>query len=138
MKTIIWKELRENAKWAALALVAAIIATIWVLTVCSFHRSYAPRLFSIQLPLVIVLVSSVCSLLLGFTYSFPNLWRDRWAFLIQRGVSMHKIFFAKTIAPPFSTSSLLAPCWRSRCFGWPAVEFSDFHLNGDAVTFARL
>lgn len=121
MKTIIWKELRENAKWGALALVATLIATVWILLYHEFEsRPFPPKFLLNEFLLVTAFASSALPLLLGFTQTIPDLWRDRWAFLVQRGVSMNRIFLAKTIVAAIlnvivvGSAMAIAALWVSR------------------------
>ena len=120
MKTIIWKEFRENAKWGALALLATLIGTVLLLAHEFERRPIHVDFLSQDFLVITVFASSALALLLGFAQTIPDLWRDRWAFLVQRGVSMTRIFFAKTIAAAMlniivvASALTIAVLWVSR------------------------
>jgi hypothetical protein len=118
MRTMLWKELRENFKWALLALL--------VLTVAEFYTLAADRKDTQNVFNELTLCSSAFLLVTSFGYSavgvalgvvqiLPELRRDQWAALLHRPVSRGVIFFGKVVAglllyifatlPPFLASA---------------------------------
>ena len=97
MNAIIYKELRELAPWALLSLIGIVISTTAVLQE-SFYLRRVNNVFTEEFFLQMVVAPSIVALILGFAQTIPELWRDHWAFLVQRGVSMKQIFFSKVIA----------------------------------------
>ncbi len=97
MKSMIWKELRENALYGLLLLIAS-VATIVVLMNSEFTNRLNLRLFAIELPLTFNVMGSIAAVVLACLQTIPELWPDRWAFLIHRGMSGGAIFRAKTTA----------------------------------------
>lgn len=101
MKTIIWKELRENLKWAILALLCLTLAEIYSLS----HERANPRDTYNNLTLCssafLMVTSFGCALFgaaLGAVQIVPELRRDQWAALLHRPVSGSVIFFGKVSA----------------------------------------
>jgi ABC-type transport system involved in multi-copper enzyme maturation permease subunit len=101
MKSIIWKELRENLKWAALALLCLTLAEIYAL------YQYRNRFFTFHGDSTLcnsdfLFVSAVgCALVgaaLGAIQILPELRRDQWAALLHRPVPRSTIFFGKVVA----------------------------------------
>ncbi|MDG1896649.1 MAG: hypothetical protein P8J37_17235 [Fuerstiella sp.] len=97
MQAIIYKELRELAPWSLLFLVGIIISTYAVLME-SFYLRPVSNIFTKELFLQMAVAPSIAALVLAFRQTVPEFWRDHWAFLVQRGVSMTQIFFARLIA----------------------------------------
>ena len=102
MKTMIWKELRENFKWAVLALLGLTLAEFYTL---SEQRQNPSGNYYIDLTLcssTFLLVTSFgCSVIgaaLGIVQILPELRRDQWAALLHRPVSRGVIFFGKVAA----------------------------------------
>ena len=97
MKSMIWKELRENALYGLLLLIAS-AATIVVLMNSEFTNRLNLHLFADELPFTFSVMGSITAVVLACLQTVPELWRDRWAFLIHRGMSGGAIFRAKTTA----------------------------------------
>ena len=101
MKTIIWKELRENLKWSLLALLCLTLAEIYAL---SLQRNGGRDVYNnlTVCSSAFLMVSSVwCSVIgaaLGAVQILPELRRDQWAALLHRPVSRSIIFFGKVCA----------------------------------------
>ncbi len=101
MKSIIWKELRENLKWAALGFLCLLLADVFTL---SFRRSMAGDRFNgITLCndtflLVSAFGCSAIGAILGALQILPELRRDQWASLLHRPISRHAILVGKVIA----------------------------------------
>jgi ABC-type transport system involved in multi-copper enzyme maturation permease subunit len=124
MKAMIWKELRENFKWALLALLVLTIAEFYAL---SSSRSDTENLYN-ELTLCssafLEVTSFGCSAVgvaLGVVQILPELRRDQWAALLHRPVPRSVIFFGKVVSglilyglaviPPFliSVAYVLVP-----------------------------
>ncbi len=97
MKFMIWKELRENALYGLLLLMAS-VATIVGLMSSEFTNRLNLHLFADELPLTFSVMGSIAAVVLACLQTIPELWRDRWAFLIHRGMSGGAIFRTKTTA----------------------------------------
>ncbi len=98
MKTMLWKELRENLKWAALALAAMVAAEFYAL-----FRGRSDYGGSLTLcdPAFLMVTSFGCATVgaaLGVLQFLPELRRDQWAALLHRPVSRSVIFFGKVLA----------------------------------------
>lgn len=129
MKTIFWKEIRENAKWAALglAIFALGLAYAWAKTTdpYQYYEAYSALLAPAVL-MVTTLGSAIIGGALGLLQIIPEQARDRWAFLVHRPVSLASIFWGKCLAgivlylaatlPPF----LVLGWWVSQPGNLPA------------------
>jgi hypothetical protein len=100
LKTLFWKELRENFKWALLAGVIVSGAMLYALKYepqrDSAHEALeglCGKSFFIVTNYGFLLVG----LMLGFVQILTELRRDQWAFLIHRPLTMTQIFFGKAI-----------------------------------------
>ena len=99
MKMIIWKELRENVKWAVLGLVAMSLALSWA------WRSDSRGEFGNQDSILSGLLQMVMGFgpilmggALGLLQMSQELKMDRWAVLIHRPLAAQQIFYGKVIA----------------------------------------
>jgi len=128
MRAIIWKELRENTKWAALMLIGMLIVMTAMLME-EFGRDIQEDVFLGELFVAMALGSCAAALILGFHQTALETRRDQWAFLMHRGLSGTKIFLGKTITGLglylVTTLSpvLLAVAWCS----WRGIERYPFH-----------
>ena len=100
MKTMIWKELRENLKWAVLALIILALAELYAL---STGREGANNFNGNTLcgSTFLLVTSFGCALVgaaIGTLQILPELRRDQWAALLHRPVTRSTIFFGKVIA----------------------------------------
>jgi len=100
MKTMIWKELRENRVWAVLMLLASLTLILMMISDQMGWRLDL-RLFPQHLPEVYAALGIVVAVVLGCLQTLPELSRDRWAFLMHRGTSARHIFRAKAITAAF-------------------------------------
>lgn len=104
MKMLIWKELRENARWAALASVVLVLAEIYAL---STHRSgpfqdyKGITLCENTFLLVSALGCAIVGAGLGAVQILPELRRDQWASLLHRPISRGMIFAGKAVSGLF-------------------------------------
>ncbi len=98
MKAIIWKELKENLKWAMLAALGLGLAYAYVLSqVFGHYQGYNP--YQAQgLPMPTDITAPIVGLLLGLMQIIPELRRDQWAFLMHRPVPRATIFWGKVSA----------------------------------------
>jgi hypothetical protein len=99
MKAMIWKEWRENAKWALLAFLALGLATLYATTkgFDSSNSQQITNLFEATTTLTMFVVPLFASAL-GALQVGTELRRDQWAFLLHRPVSRTTIFAGKVIA----------------------------------------
>ena len=150
MITLIWKELRENLKWALLAM-----ALLGAAEICGLYQirdgqsDYYSYYEGITLckASFLTITSFACpaiGFLLGLIQVLPELKRDRWAALLHRPVPREVIFFGKAVAglilyavatvPPF-----LLSVWLVSSPGHFAAPFvPGLALAGTADTCAGL
>jgi len=106
MKALIWKELRENWKWAGLGAVLLGIAMYQAFfpdsrvfgATAGYDQSNGGTLVRKQFLLVTTFGFPVLGLLLGFLQLVPELRRDRWAALLHRPVRRTDVFLSKILA----------------------------------------
>jgi hypothetical protein len=103
MKALIWKELRENILWAALAMLALGAAEMYALHHSSnFYQPfyYYDGITLCKKPFLTVTMFgfAVAGIGLGLLQVLPELKRDRWAALLHRPVSRGRFFWGKAIA----------------------------------------
>jgi hypothetical protein len=91
MKTIFLKELRENAKWAAL--IAAVLS-VWTYVRFALHDGSVLA----QIQNVLAIMAPLAGLVLGITQYFFETRPDNWAFVVHRPVRRAALFTAKVIA----------------------------------------
>lgn len=101
MKIMIWKELRENRKWAALALAGLLIAEIYAIS--NGRESVGSDSVGITLCSdSFLLVSAFGCMAIGATIGalqiLPERRRDQWASLLHRPVSRRVIYLGKVMA----------------------------------------
>lgn len=97
MKTLLWKEIRENLKWAFLIVVALGGAELYAL----LDRTNQDGLLPLMKPSFLMATTWGCAaagLLLGLAQILPELGRDRWAGLLHRPVSRSTILWSKIFA----------------------------------------
>lgn len=103
MKSLLWKELRENLKWALLGMVALGAALFYGL----YQTPYGQMSFSsyegitlLRKPFLLVTTFGfpLVGLFLGLVQVLPELKRDRWAALLHRPVSHQMIYSGKIAA----------------------------------------
>ena len=101
MKTIIWKELRENLKWAALALLCLTLAEAFLLYRSSENAGRTYEEYPVCSAEFLLVTSFGCALVgaaLGALQILPELRPDQWAALLHRPVRRQTIFFGKVVA----------------------------------------
>jgi hypothetical protein len=101
MKAIIWKELRENLKWAALAFLCLLLAEIYALHTqgnSAGDSTGSVTLCGSTFLMVSVLGCALVGAALGAVQILPELRRDQWASLLHRPVPRGVIFLGKVVA----------------------------------------
>jgi hypothetical protein len=101
MKTMIWKELRENFKWATLALLCLTLAEFYALATERDNPRDSYNDLTMCGSTFLLVTSFGCAAIgaaLGVVQILPELRRDQWAALLHRPVSRSLIFFGKVIA----------------------------------------
>lgn len=98
MKAMIWKELRENVKWAVLGGAALTLAMVWVLHSRSRQGAPAQTILGGEFLIITTFGFAALGAALGFLQMFGESRRDHWAFLLHRPISRSRIFFGKVIA----------------------------------------
>ncbi|EDY21441.1 hypothetical protein CfE428DRAFT_0686 [Chthoniobacter flavus Ellin428] len=101
MSTLLWKELRENFKWALLAMFALGAAELLALyTEADADYSFNNGITLCHAAFLILTTFGppAIGLLLGFLQILPELNRDRWAALLHRPISWGALFWAKAVA----------------------------------------
>lgn len=96
MKAMIWKEWRENFKWAVLGGVGLALATLYTLS--QHNGSYIYEGTWQALTNLITIGCPILATALGFLQIFPEQRRDQWAFLMHRPASRGTIFAGKVSA----------------------------------------
>jgi len=94
MRAIIFKELRENAKWALLMLLG--LAAAMAYAIYTDHSGFS--LVSSAMEMVTGLGFPVVGFALGLLQILQDQRRGRWEFLTHRPISRTEIFFAKVLA----------------------------------------
>ena len=100
MKAMLWKELRENLKWALLAMVGLGLAEIYGLYYID-PMNPNDRGVTLCNPAFLMATSfgnAFVGLLLGLVQILPEQRRDQWAALLHRPVSRAVIFRGKALA----------------------------------------
>ncbi len=100
MKAIIWKELRENFKWALLALLALTVAEFYTLSLSrtSISLNAEVSLFGSAFLMASSFGCTLIGAALGTVQILPELRRDQWAALLHRPASRQVIFLGKAAA----------------------------------------
>jgi hypothetical protein len=103
MRTLIWKELRENIKWALLAAFALGAAEIYALSQTrysepDYYYNDGVTLCKTTFLTVTTFGYAIVGFLLGLIQILPELKRDRWAALLHRPVSRGVILRGKVAA----------------------------------------
>ncbi len=100
MRAMLWKELRENIKWAVIAMIGLALAEIYGLYYFD-PMNFNNRGITLCNPTFLMATSfgnAIVGLLLGFVQILPEQRRDQWAALLHRPVSRAVIFRGKAIA----------------------------------------
>ena len=127
MKAIIFKELQENAKWAALMLVGMLIA-MTVALYEGFVWSFRPQVFHDEILAVMIFGPCAAALVLGLLQTALETRRDQWAFLMHRGVSASHIYLGKVVAGTIMYLAIVLPPLLTAvvCCTWGGIERFPF------------
>ena len=104
MKTLIWKELRENIVWAVLLMVALGGTEVFALHHLAqgepdyYYFMAGVTLCKSTFLMTTLFGSAATGMLLGFLQVLPELKRDRWAALLHRPVDRGQVFWGKALA----------------------------------------
>ncbi|SDT92187.1 hypothetical protein SAMN05444156_0764 [Verrucomicrobium sp. GAS474] len=103
MKTLFWKEWRENVRWACLgmALFGAALAYVLHELISPLNPYDHPEYESLCAPLFLTVTmwgGIVGGFLLGLLQTLPERAADRWAFLVHRPMTAGSIFAGKAAA----------------------------------------
>lgn len=94
MKAIIWKEFRENLKWGVLLLLGSAYG---IITLQALELDQVV-LFNMEYLIFATFYFPAGALALGLLQTVFEGSRDRWAYLVHRGISPERILAAKAIA----------------------------------------
>ncbi len=103
MRAIIWKEIRENAKWAVLLMLAAAACMVWTIYVIGQPRSWQGDFSALNevffgFQIITAVGFPIAATLLGLLQTIPEQRRDQWAFLVHRPLTLTQLFFGKAVA----------------------------------------
>ncbi|MFC1587277.1 ABC transporter permease [Planctomycetota bacterium] len=103
MKAILWKEFRENLKWAALAffIMSAGILVVFVDFALQLREPYPvpmPPILDDDCYGFIIAVSCIAGFLIGLLQVIFEIRPGYWAFLVHRPLSRSAIFIGKVMA----------------------------------------
>jgi hypothetical protein len=131
MKTMLWKEFRENLKWGALALLALMLADFHALvqmqpSMQGYDDDYT--ICSTAFLLTTAFGCSTVGIALALVQILPELRRDQWAALLHRPTSRGTIFFGKAIVGlslyfTAALVALLSCAWYAAVPGHFAIPF---------------
>ena len=144
MKAMLWKELRENFKWAVLAMIGLALAEFYGLTARGnySYEDQTATLCKSSFLMATTFGTAAVGIALGLIQILPEQRRDQWAALLHRPVTRATIFRGKAFAgvllyliatiPPF-----VACVWYTATPGHFAVPFvPQMVLAGAADTCA--
>ncbi len=153
MKAILWKELRENFRWALLGGVVLAVAEFYILAGLQrdFNAEGNITLTDPSFLMVVLFGSALIAGGLAAVQILPEKSRDRWAALLHRPVSRSVILGGKAVAGlGLYAAAVLLPFAASACYvAWPgkfAAPFvaglllAGFHImaGGVAIYFGSL
>ena len=98
MRPMIWKELRENFKWAVLWMLGMGLAMAYALSSPGYYWSGTESICSQSFLLITTIGCALGAGLLGFLQVIMEMRRDQWAFLVHRPVTRNTIFAGKVVA----------------------------------------
>ncbi len=98
MRPMIWKELRENFKWAVLWMLGMGLAMAYALSSPGYYWSGSESICSQSFLLITTIGCALGAGLLGFLQVIMEMRRDQWAFLVHRPVTRNSIFAGKVVA----------------------------------------
>ncbi len=130
MKAILWKELRENFRWALLGGVVLAVAEFYILA--GLQRDLRTdgniTLTDPSFLMVVLFGSALIAGGLAAVQILPERSRDRWAALLHRPVSRSVIFGGKAVAGlGLYAAAVLLPFTASACYvAWPGKFAAPF------------
>jgi hypothetical protein len=95
MKALVWKELRENFKWAVLAMIGLGLAETYGLSATGYNDDPAAPLCKTSFLMTTSLGCAVVGIILGLMQILPEQRRDLWASMLHR--PLHRPLHRKTI-----------------------------------------
>lgn len=95
MKTIIWKELRENFKWALLGMVGVGLTMAFALINLAYR---ANSIGDDEFYLITLSLGPGVGAVIGFMQMIFDSRQGHWAVLVHRPINRNRIFWGKTIA----------------------------------------
>jgi hypothetical protein len=99
MKSMLWKELRENWKWAVLGFLFLVAAEFYSLSAQRHAQDYEdPTLCGSGFLLISAFGCAAVGAGLAVLQILPDLRRDQWAALLHRPVSRSVLFLGKILA----------------------------------------
>lgn len=102
MKALLWKELRENAKWALLTMIAfgaaAAFGVVYNTQNNALYHNDGITVAKKTFLMATTFGAPAVALFLAFLQVLPELKTDRWAALLHRPVPATSIFWAKVLA----------------------------------------
>jgi len=99
MKAMLWKELRENIKWAVLAIIGLALAEFYGLTESSnYFDNQSATLCKTSFLMSTSFGCAAVGFFLGLIQILPEQRRDQWAALLHRPVTRATIFRGKALA----------------------------------------
>jgi hypothetical protein len=99
MKSMLWKELRENWKWAGLGFLFLLVAEFYSLSAQRHAQDYRDlTLCGSGFLLISAFGCSAVAAGLAVMQILPELRRDQWAALLHRPVSRSVLFWGKVLA----------------------------------------
>jgi hypothetical protein len=101
MKTMLWKEFRENLKWGVLAMLALGVAELYALNqrqMFNMSLEDSETLCKSSFLMATTFGCAAVGLVLGLVQILPEQRRDQWAALIHRPVERAVIFRGKAVA----------------------------------------
>ncbi len=93
MSTLLWKEFRENLKWGVVLLIISFLYQLG----SQFISPYEQVLLYSNFESMLGLGCAIAATILGLLQTFREVSRDRWAYLMHRGVTPQQILRAKAI-----------------------------------------
>jgi hypothetical protein len=143
MMTLVWKELRENLKWALLAALVLGGAEVHALNQTrygqpDYYYNDGVTLCKTTFLTATTFGCAIVGFILGLIQILPELKRDRWAALLHRPVSRGVIFRGKAVAGLFLyavatvTPFLFVVWWVATPGNFPSPFVPEMVLPGAA------
>lgn len=145
LRAIVWKEMRENAKWAVLGMIGVALALFYTIA-RQLGGDYSNGLSAVwsNAGQVMTFSGLLIGLALGLLQILPELRRNQWAFLVHRPASRGTLFWGKAITGMGLTLAasliplILLALWASAPGDIPAPFDPRLLLGGLASSFTGL